>query len=75
MLRTLRLRQKMFSYKKQHAKNENFEAGYHLRITNFMKLFRVIALILYLMKAPEAFWFPGVFKRYKMGTLATNGSI
>ena len=73
MLRTLRLRQKMFSYKKQHAKNKIFEESSHLGITNFIKLFRVIILISYLMKTPEAFWFPGVFKRYKMGTVATNG--
>ena len=48
---------------KQHAENE---AGPHLRIINFVKPFRAIALIL-------AFCFPGVFKGYKMVTLATNG--
>ena len=67
----------MFSYKKkqQHAKNEIFEAGSLLGITNFIKPFRTIVLILYPLKAIEAFWFPGVFKWYKMGTLARNGSI
>ena len=67
----------MFSYKKkqQHAKNEIFEAGSLLGITNFIKPFRTIVLILYPLKTIEAIWFPGVFKWYKMGTLARNGSI
>ena len=30
--------------------------------------------ILYLLKTPENQRFPGVFRRYKMGTLARNGS-
>ena len=48
---------------KQHDENE---AGPHLGIINFIKPFWAIALIL-------AFCFPGVFKEYKMVTLATNG--
>ena len=57
---------------KQHAKNE---AGPHLGIINFMKLFLAIGPILYPLKTPEAFWFPSVFRGYEMGTLARNGSI
>ena len=30
-------------------------------------------LILYLLKMPEILWFSGVFRGYKMGTLARNG--
>ena len=61
--------------KQQHDRTEIFEAGSHLGITNFHNPFRAIVLILYPMKTPEAFWFPGVFKKYKMSTLARNGSI
>ena len=31
--------------------------------------------ILYPLKTPENLWFSGVFRGYKMGTLARNGSI
>ena len=40
---------------------------------NFVKPFLAIVLILYPLKIPEASRFPGVFKGYKMGTLARNG--
>ena len=42
---------------------------------NFIKPFRAIVLILYPLKTPEAFWFPGIFKGFKMGALARNGLI
>ena len=47
----------------QHTETE---AGTHLGIIIFIKPFPAISLIL-------AFCFPGVFKGYKMVTLATNG--
>ena len=58
---------------KQHADNEIFKTGPHLCIISFIKPFWAITLILYFLKAPEAFWFHGVSKGYKMGTLARNG--
>ena len=48
-------------------------------LLNFIKPFWTITLILYSLKTPEdfwfpaeTFWFPGVFKGYKMGTLTRN---
>ena len=42
---------------------------------NFIKPFWDIVLILYPLKTLEVFWFPGIFKGFKMGTLARNGLI
>ena len=42
---------------------------------NFIKPFLAIILILCPLKTPEASRFPGIFKGYKMGTLARNESI
>ena len=60
---------------KQHAKNEILKAGPQLRITNFIKLFLAIAAILYPLKTPKVFLFPGVFRGHKMGALTRNGSM
>ena len=58
---------------KQNAnKKEIFLTGPHFGILNLIKSFLAI---LYPMKTTNAFWFPGVFRRYKIGTLARNGSI
>ena len=55
-------------------KKEIFEAGLHLGIINLIKPFLDTVPILHSLKTPEAFWFSGVFRGYKMGTLARDGS-
>ena len=56
-------------------KKEIFQEGPHLGIINLIKPFLATVPILYPLKIPEAFSFPGVFRGYKMGTLARNGLI
>ena len=42
---------------------------------NLNKPFLAIIPILQPLTTMEAFWFPGIFRGYKMGTLARNESI
>ena len=45
----------------------------HLGFIKSIKPFLAIVPILYPLKTPEGFWYPGVFRRYKMSTLARMG--
>ena len=56
-------------------KKEIFLADPHLGIIKLIKQFLATVPILYPLKTPEAFWFSGAFRRYKMGTLTRSESI
>ena len=44
-----------------------------LNVSYFLNPFLANVSILYPLKTPENLWFSGVFRGYKMGTLARNG--